>query len=131
MERSTTSKVVGWISFIPAYILFIVLFKICLYASQMWIRDQVHEDSGWGYFVATTTFSSFWIPYLLQYFIFIRILMICPMPRVASVILFILAVGNIIRYYFVLEGEFAISVFLAELVALGTFGYYSFKQVEY
>ena len=83
-DSNMFAKVLKWIFFIPILYIFMVLLKVGLLYAQFWIKDQVHEDSGWGYFVASTVFGSFWIPYLIEYFIIIWIINLCSKAKIWS-----------------------------------------------
>ncbi len=122
------SKVLKWIFFIPILYVFMILLKIGLLYAQFWIKDQVHEDSGWGYFVATTVFGSFWIPYLIEYLIIVWIISLCSKPKIGAAIALTLMVLSMINYYFVADNSFYLGPGLADIVMLGALGYISFSD---
>ena len=128
--KNLLTKVARWILFIPLLFLVLACFRVVVVWLQFWIKDQVHEDSGWAYFVASTTFSSFWIPYLLQYWAIIRVVKICPMVQVGSGIAFTIICMTSINYYFIQDHDLYLAGVLADLVTILTLGYTTFNRVE-
>jgi hypothetical protein len=127
----TIVKIIKWIVFIPVIWLSLLLFKGTALLTQHWIKHQVHEASGWSYFVAETTFGWFWIPYLLLW-LALNLMMnkLCPKPKIGAIILLTILVLGAMNFYFVSGKEVFISWVLSDITAFATLGILFMKEIE-
>jgi len=127
--NGTAAKVIKWIVFIPAVYFSAALFKLAALLTQHWIKEQVHEASGWSYFVAETTFGWFWIPYLLLYLLLnAEVRGLCSKPKIGAALILPLFLLNSIHFYFMSGVEIFISWILADLVIYATLGFILFEK---
>jgi hypothetical protein len=125
----TAIKVIKWIIFIPVVYFTIGLFKFGALMVQFWIKKQVHEASGWSYFVAETTFGWFWIPYMLLYLLInAEVNGLCTKPKIGAAMILPILVLNSIHFYFISGAEIYTSWVLADLTAYATLGYILYER---